>query len=74
MNTTISFRTKESDRKKLDRIAKEQDRDRSYVINQAIDMYLDMYQEKIKRIKEAQKQVRNGEVRDEKEWRKVFKR
>ncbi len=74
MNTTISLRVKESDKKKLDRVARAQDRDRSYVIKEAIDLYLDLYQEKITRIKNAQKQVENGDVCNEKEWRKVFKK
>ncbi len=74
MNTTVSFRTKESYKKKLDKVAKAQDRDRSYIINQAIDMYLDVYQERMEQIKKAQKQVENGEVCDENEWRKVFEK
>lgn len=74
MTTTVSFRVKESDKKKLDKVARSQDRDRSYIINQAIALYLEMHKEKVDRIKEAQKQVADGNVCDENQWRKVFKR
>lgn len=74
MNTIISFRTEESQKNKLDEIATYQDRDRSYIINEAIDNYLTAYQEKIRRIENAEKQIEDGQVYDEKIWRKSFKR
>lgn len=74
MTTIVSFRVKESDKKKLDKVARSQDRDRSYIINQAIALYLEMHKEKVDRIKEAQKQVEDGNICDENQWRKVFKR
>lgn len=40
--TTISFRTEEAKRDELDQLAKSLDRDRSYVINQAIESYLEL--------------------------------
>lgn len=72
MNTTISFRVKESDKKKLDRIASAQQRDRSYIIKEAIDHYFDAYQEKKDRIKTAQRQIDTGDTCDEKLWRAKF--
>lgn len=73
MNTTISFRVKESDKKKLDRIAAAQERDRSFIIKEAIDHYFDAYQEKKDRIKIAQKEIVTGNTYNEKIWRTKFK-
>jgi predicted transcriptional regulator len=42
MSTTISFRTEEAKRDELDRLAEALDRDRSWVINDAIEHYLDL--------------------------------
>ena len=42
MDKTVSFRTDMKKVKALDALASEQDRDRSYLLNQAIDNYLDL--------------------------------
>ncbi len=44
MSTTISFRTEEQQRERLDQIAGELDRNRNWVINKAIDDYLEQYE------------------------------
>ena len=44
MSTTISFRTEEQQRERLDQIAGELDRNRNWVINNAIDDYLEQYE------------------------------
>jgi predicted transcriptional regulator len=41
---SISIRLDEEKKQALDKIAKYQDRDRSYIINEAIDHYLDLRQ------------------------------
>jgi predicted transcriptional regulator len=71
---TISFRTKKSYKEKLDKIAYTQDRNRSFVINQAIDDYFTYYQEKMNRIKLGEKQIKEGKVYSEKIWRKALAR
>ena len=41
---TISFRTEESTKQKLDMLAAQQNRDRSFIINQAIDQFLSLHE------------------------------
>jgi len=72
--STITFRTGEEQRQQLDNIAVSMDRDRSYVINQAIDNYLDVYRWQVEHINEGLKQVERGEFVPESEWRSAFKR
>jgi predicted transcriptional regulator len=72
--STITFRTGEAERQQLDTIANSMDRDRSYVINQAIANYLDVYRWQVEHIEEGLKQVERGEFAPESEWRKAFNR
>ncbi|MBV9267168.1 MAG: ribbon-helix-helix protein, CopG family [Acidobacteriaceae bacterium] len=53
MGTTISFRTEETKRDELDRLAEALDRDRSWIINQALDNYLDLQQWQIEEIRKG---------------------
>lgn len=71
---TLTFRTEVKTRERLDQIAQAMDRDRSYILNQAIDTYLDIYNWQIEHIEAGQKQARNGEFVEEKEWRSAFNR
>jgi len=73
-SSTITFRTGDDQRKQLDSIAVSMDRDRSYIINQAIDNYLEVYRWQVEHIEEGLKQVERGEFVPESEWRKVFNR
>jgi RHH-type rel operon transcriptional repressor/antitoxin RelB len=71
---TLTFRTEVKTRERLDQIAQAMERDRSYILNQAIDTYLDIYNWQIEHIEAGQKQARNGEFVAEKEWRSAFNR
>lgn len=59
--TTISFRTDETRKDALDTIAKQQQRDRSFLINEALDNYLDVYQWQIEHIKKGIAAADRGE-------------
>lgn len=70
----ISVRIDVKERKALDQVAKVLDRDRSYVINEAVKNYLDLYRWQIAHIKEGAQQADAGEFASEKDVRKVFAR
>ena len=71
---TITFRTDLETRDRLDKVADSMDRDRSYILNQAIQIYLEIYNWQVEHIEEGQKQARNGEFVPEQEWRSAFNR
>jgi len=71
---TITFRTEVATRERLDQIAQEMDRDRSYIVNQAIETYLDIYNWQIEHIEASQQQARDGQFVEEKDWRASFNR
>jgi len=71
---TITFRTKAETRDRLDQVAEALDRDRSYILNQAIETYLEIYNWQIAHIEEGQRQAKNGEFVPETEWRSAFNR
>jgi len=71
---TITFRTDIETRDRLDKVAESMDRDRSYILNQAIQTYLEIYNWQVEHIEEAQKQARNGEFVPEQDWRSAFNR
>jgi predicted transcriptional regulator len=50
---TISFRLDEHKKTRLDALAAVQDRDRSYIINEAIDSYLTLMDWQLDHIKEG---------------------
>jgi predicted transcriptional regulator len=54
---TISFRLESDKREALDAVAAALDRDRSYILNQAIDAYLDVQRWQIKHIREGIRQA-----------------
>ena len=53
MDKTVSFRADSRKVEELDRLAEAQDRDRSYLLNEAIDYYLDLQQYHIQSIREG---------------------
>ena len=57
---TITFRVDAKKQKALDAIAAGMVRDRSYVLNEAIDNYLDVYQWQTEHIKEGLRQAKGG--------------
>ena len=60
MVTTISFRTEETKRDELDQVAKSLDRDRSYVINQAIENYLELSNRQTEQIEKGIRDAEEG--------------
>lgn len=59
---TISFRIDERKVKQLDAYAQQDDRDRSYLLNEAVDRYLEVRQLQTARIEEGLRQAAAGEV------------
>lgn len=57
---TITFRIDARKRKALDSIAADLDRDRSYVLNEAIENYLDVHQWQFDHIKKGLRQAESG--------------
>jgi len=72
--TTITFRLDADKREALDAIAEVADRDRSYVLNEAIDAYLDAHQWQIEHIKKGLRQAEAGQFATENEVAKAFAR
>jgi predicted transcriptional regulator len=58
---TISFRLDAKKRQALDALAQVQDRDRTYVLNEAIDAYLDVHQWQLEHIQEGIRQADAGD-------------
>jgi predicted transcriptional regulator len=74
MDRTISFRTNEKKIATLDALAASQDRDRSYLLNQAIDYYLELNQYHIELIEKGIRQADAGELVDDSEVEKMVAR
>lgn len=68
----VSFRTDAKKMESLDAIAAALNRDRNYVLNEAIAAYLELYQWQIKHIKEGLRQAEKGDLRDHKEALKIL--
>ncbi len=64
MDKTVSFRTDVRKVEALDALADAQDRDRSYLLNEAIDNYLDLQQYHIALIKEGIRDADAGDLID----------
>lgn len=71
---TINFRTEPGKIRSLDTIAAALDRDRTYVINEAISAYLDLYRWGMDHIKEGIRQADAGEFATEDEVEAALKR
>ena len=71
---TVTFRTKAETKDQLDKVADAMGRDRSYVLNQAIEAYLEIYSWQVEHIEAGQKQVRKGKFVPQQEWRLAFNR
>lgn len=74
---TITFRVDAQKRKALDAIAADMDRDRSYVLNEAISNYLEVHEWQAAHIKEGLRQADAGKFAADSEvasavarWRK----
>lgn len=69
---TVTFRIEAEKREALDAIAELMDRDRSYVITEAIDAYLEVNQWQIEHIKEGLRQADAGEFASDDEVAAAF--
>jgi predicted transcriptional regulator len=74
---TITFRMPGQKRKEIDAIAAETDRDRSFILNEAIDAYLEIHHWQINHIKMGLKQADRSDFASDNEvesslrkWRK----
>lgn len=70
----VSFRADTGKIETLDDIAEALDRDRSYVLNEAIAAYLELYQWQVRHIKEGLKQADAGEFATDREVAKALRR
>ena len=71
---TIAFRIEREKREKLDKIAENFDRDRSYILNEAIDNYLDVYAWQIEEINQALIEAEAEDFASEAEIEATFER
>ncbi|MBI2981477.1 MAG: ribbon-helix-helix protein, CopG family [Deltaproteobacteria bacterium] len=71
--SSVSFRVGSDKIESLDAIAEALDRDRSYVINEAISAYLEIYRWQIGHIKEGLRQADAGAFASEQEVVRVLK-
>jgi predicted transcriptional regulator len=71
---TITFRIDAPKKKMLDAIAADMLRDRSYVLNEAIDNYLDVHQWQTAHIKEGVRQADAGKFAADSEVAAAFGR
>ncbi len=71
---TISFRAPAAKVKILDEIASLQDRDRTYLINEALDQYLDLNQYQLGQIREGLRQANSGKLLDHAELKRKIAR
>lgn len=68
----FSVRADSSKVKQLDRLAKQMDRSRNYVVNQAIDQLLDLHAWQDKRVKEGILAADQGRFASDDEMERVF--
>ena len=71
---TITFRVDQMKREALDAIAASLDRDRTYVLNEAITSYLEMYSWQIEEIEKAVLEAEAEDFADDQEVKAVFDR
>lgn len=70
----ITFRLDREKRAALDALAAGMDRDRSYLINEAITLYLEMHQWQVEEIQRAVAEAEAGDFATEDEVAAVFTR
>ena len=61
---TLTFRANRKKVRALDRLAQALDRDRSYLLNEAVDQYLSVHEYHLRQIKEGLAQARAGKLID----------
>jgi predicted transcriptional regulator len=67
MSTTISFRIEEAKRDELDEIARFLDHDRTYVLNEAVDLYLENRRWQLERLRLGTEAADRGQTRSQAE-------
>jgi len=60
MSISLSFRTEEEIRNDLDRLAESLDRNRNWVINEAISAYIDLHRWQMKHIEQGARDIEEG--------------
>lgn len=70
----LTLRLDAAKKKALDAIAAGIDRDRTYVLNQAVDAYLEAHQWQISHIKEGLRQAERKQFTSEAEVKRAFKK
>ena len=70
--TNVTFRMSEEKKFLIDELSAAQDRDRSYIINQALDMYLEVMDWQLAHIKEGLRQAEAGEFATDEEVKAAF--
>ena len=68
----ITFRMAEEKKLLIDELAAAQDRDRSYIINQALDVYLEVMEWQLAHIEEGLRQAEAGEFASDDEVKAAF--
>ncbi len=74
MDKTVSFRADSKKIEALDALASVQDRDRSYLLNQAVDNYLDLQQYHLELIENGIREADAGDLVDHAEVKKMTSR
>ncbi len=69
---TIAFRLDEGKRVALDTIAQSLDRDRSYIINEAVDAYLEVHKWQVEEIKKAIAEADEGKFANDEKVKNFF--
>jgi RHH-type rel operon transcriptional repressor/antitoxin RelB len=70
----ISLRLEDETIDEIDRLAKVSKRDRTFIINEAIEAYLDIHQWQLRRIDESIAQANDGRFSTDSEVDKVLKK
>ena len=71
---TMTFRIQPQTRKALDGIAATLDRDRTYVVNQALEAYIDVHQWQIDHIRQGLREANAGQFATEAEVNRAIAR
>lgn len=70
----ISLRIDDDKIQEIDRLAKVAKRDRTFIINEAIDAYLDVHQWQLQHIEESVRQADQGKFASDSDVEKVLKK
>lgn len=72
--STLTVRVETKKKNALDLLARRMDRDRSYLLNEAIDSYLELHEWQVEHIKKGLKQAEKGEFAKQKDVSRAFAR